>query len=161
MGKVENDLYRWSGPPPCAPQLPTPALVHWCGWGLDAEVWDLEVRPRERTGVGCVRLKRLECDILRCTWKMPRPTREARHHCLRGGCKESNGSNIGVSFPLCTHRQQNSTCTNSWGMCELPLPSWAPEAGMGSNHQETQEQALLTAHTVPGVRGLSLLLHDP
>lgn len=62
---------------------------------------------------------------------------------------------------LYTFRQQNSTCTNSWGMCELPLPSWAPEAGMGSSHQEAQEQALVTAHTVPGVRGLSLLLHGP
>ena len=111
-------------------------LVHWCGRGLDAEAWALEVRPRERTGVACVRLKRLECDSLGCTWKMPRPTREARHHCLRGGCKESSGSNAGASFSLYTLRQQNSACTNSWGMCELPLPSWAPEAGMGSSHKE-------------------------
>lgn len=136
-------------------------LVHWCGRGLDAEAWALEVRPRERTGVACVRLKRLECDSLGCTWKMPRPTREARHHCLRGGCKESSGSNAGASFSLYTLRQQNSACTNSWGMCELPLPSWAPEAGMGSSHQEAQEQASVTAHIDPGVRGLSLLLHGP
>ena len=112
-------------------------LVHWCGRGLDAEAWALEVRPRERTGVACVRLKRLECDSLGCTWKMPRPTREARHHCLRGGCKESSGSNAGASFSLYTLRQQNSACTNSWGMCELPLPSWAPKMGTGHLFQTT------------------------
>lgn len=58
--------------------LPTLALVHWCGEGLDAEAWALEVRPWERTGVGCVRLKRLECDNLGCTGKKPGPTREVR-----------------------------------------------------------------------------------
>ena len=51
-GKMESDLHRWSVSPPCTPQPKT--LVCQCGQGLGAEAWALEVRLRERTGVGCI-----------------------------------------------------------------------------------------------------------
>ena len=50
-GKMENNLHRRSAPLPCAPHPETP--VCWCKWGLGADVQASEVKPRERTGVGC------------------------------------------------------------------------------------------------------------
>ena len=56
----------------------TAVPTHWCGYSRMLKVQPSEVRPRERTGVGCVRLKRPEYDNLGCTGKKPGPTREAR-----------------------------------------------------------------------------------
>ena len=51
-GKAERDLHRWQVSLPCTPQ---PEMLTCWGWqGLGAEAWVLEVRPRERTGVGFV-----------------------------------------------------------------------------------------------------------
>ena len=51
-GKRESNLHRRLALPPCAPQPET--LVGQCGQGLGAIAQALEVRPRERTRVGCV-----------------------------------------------------------------------------------------------------------
>ena len=47
--------------------LSSPAWDAWCRWGLGAEAQASEVRPRERTRVGCAgdSLKGLECEWLR------------------------------------------------------------------------------------------------
>lgn len=52
-GKVESDPHRWLVPPSCTPQPKT--HIFWCGWGLDAEAWALEVRHREKAGLAVQR----------------------------------------------------------------------------------------------------------
>ena len=50
--RTERDLHKRSVPPPCAPQ---PEMrVRQRGPGLGAEAHASEIRPGERTGVGCV-----------------------------------------------------------------------------------------------------------
>ena len=51
-GKRESNLHRRLALPPCAPQPET--LICQCGQGLGTIAQALEVRPRERTRVGCV-----------------------------------------------------------------------------------------------------------
>ena len=81
--KMENNLYRGSGGPPCAPQPET--LLCWWRWGSGAEAQTLELGPRERTRVKCGKsLKRSGCGNWGCTRKKPGPTREARHNTRRG-----------------------------------------------------------------------------
>ena len=48
--KMGSNLHRRSALPPFAPQHDM--LMCCCGWGLGAQA--SEVRPRKRTGVGCV-----------------------------------------------------------------------------------------------------------
>ena len=49
--RVEGELHRQSVLPPCTPQ--SEVWVRWCRWGLGAGTWASEIRPGDRTGVGC------------------------------------------------------------------------------------------------------------
>ena len=157
IGKMEGDLHRWPGPPPCAPH-PGPRPLVWAGTGC----WSLGFGGQtqgEDWGWLC-EIEEARVWQPRVYWEKAWAHQRGKAPCLRGGCRESSGSNM-AAFSLCALRRPNSACANSCGTCELPLLSWAPEAGVGSNPQKTQEQALVAAHTVPRVHGLSLLPHDP
>ena len=119
---MDSDLHRWWILLPWALRL---RFIYRCGQGLDAEAWALEVRPRERTWVGCVETAWRGWSVaMRCTQKKPGPTIEARCHCW-GSHKEKSGTAIDAYFPLYALRPQDTTYTSSAGGCEPLPPSWA------------------------------------
>ena len=91
VGRTERDLYKWSLPPPCKPQLEMGVSI-WYRPGLGAGTQGLEDRPRERTAIGCAETAkrgwRVQATTRGVHRRNPEPLRKQRtiiKRCVKGG----------------------------------------------------------------------------
>ena len=98
--RMERDLHKCSVPPLCTPQPET--RICQCWWGLGAEPQASEIRPGERTGVGCMETPRRGWSLVqlhpRMYTKEAWAALEARRHCVGGAQGEGWGPPLQLFF---------------------------------------------------------------
>ena len=171
---MERDLHRRSVSQHCTPQPET--CVHQCGRGLGAEAWASEVRPGEKTGVGCAETA-LRGWIL--VWLKPRVYAEEAQAHHRGKVpllrarKGRGGTWHSSLLPCtCTLRRQDTACTGSRSRHQPLLWAqgwaWATDAIAGSRgtsepppYRELWERVPAATFAGSGRERQPLLLHTP